>query len=131
MERECGVADLDKASRPAVSVATPLFDAPISSPQRAGNLAVQRRARDRSTSPDSARISAAAHRGLRSSAQPMDPATRAFMEPRFGQDFSQVRIHTGRDAAESARSINAVAYTVGRDLVFGKDQYAPHEGEGQ
>ena len=48
------------------------------------------------------------------------------MEPRFGHDFGQVHVHTDAPAAESARAVNAVAYTVGRDVVFGAGQYAPN-----
>ena len=61
------------------------------------------------------------HEVLRSSGQPLDPATRAFMEPRFGHDFSRVRVHCDAQAAESAQSVNALAYTVGhgRDLWAG------------
>ena len=62
---------------------------------------------------------------LRLPAQPLDPATRAFMEPRFGRDFSGVRVHTDVRAAETARAVNALAYTVGEDVVFGAGQYAP------
>jgi hypothetical protein len=51
--------------------------------------------------------------------KPLDPATRSYMESRFNHDFSQVRIHTDAGAAESARAINAVAYTVNQDVVFG------------
>jgi hypothetical protein len=47
------------------------------------------------------------------------------MEPRFGRDFSHVRIHRDAQAASSARAVDAHAYTVGRDIVFGRDQYAP------
>ena len=71
------------------------------------------------------------HDVLRSSGQPLDPATRAFMEPRFGHDFSRVRVHTDARAAESARAVNALAYTVGRDVVFGQGQYAPGTSAGQ
>jgi len=53
------------------------------------------------------------------------------MEPRFGHDFGQVRVHTGEQAAESARAVSALAYTVGSDLVFGAGQYAPGTSEGQ
>jgi len=49
------------------------------------------------------------HEVLRSSGQPLDAATRAFMEPRFGHEFSQVRVHTGAKADESARAVNALA----------------------
>jgi hypothetical protein len=62
------------------------------------------------------------HEVLRSAGQPLDAATREFMEPRFGHDFSRVRIHTNALAAESAASINASAFTVGPHIVFG----APH-----
>ncbi|RWX43114.1 hypothetical protein VT98_14592, partial [Candidatus Electrothrix communis] len=61
---------------------------------------------------------------LSSPGQPLDAATRSFMEPRFGQDFSGVRVHTDGKAAESARAVNARAYTVGRNVVFGRGQYA-------
>jgi hypothetical protein len=56
--------------------------------------------------------------------QPLDSATRNFFEPRFGYDFGHVRVHMGAEAAESARTVNALAYTVGRDVVFGQGQYA-------
>src|SRR6266571_6871566 len=49
---------------------------------------------------------------LSSSGQPLDSETRAFMEPRFGHDFSQVRVHTDEQAVESAQAVNALAYTV-------------------
>jgi hypothetical protein len=65
------------------------------------------------------------HNVLRSPGRPLDKATRAFFEPRFGHDFSKVRIHADDQAAESARAVSAVAYTVGRDVVFGAGQYAP------
>ena len=65
------------------------------------------------------------HNVLRSPGRPLDAGTRSFMEPRFGHDFSGVRVHTDEHAAESARSVNALAYTVGRDVVFGAGRYAP------
>jgi hypothetical protein len=71
------------------------------------------------------------HDVLNSSGQALDAGARAFMEPRFGHDFSGVRVHTDARAAESARSVNALAYTVGRNVVFGTGQYAPGTGEGR
>jgi Domain of unknown function (DUF4157) len=65
------------------------------------------------------------HEVLRSPGQPLDAETRAFMEPRFGHDFSRVRVHADARAAESARMVNALAYSVGRDVVFGAGLYAP------
>ena len=59
------------------------------------------------------------HDVLHAPGQPLDAATRAFMEPRFGHDFSKVRVHADARAAESANAVNAQAYTVGRDMVFG------------
>jgi Domain of unknown function (DUF4157)/D-alanyl-D-alanine carboxypeptidase/Succinylglutamate desuccinylase / Aspartoacylase family len=63
--------------------------------------------------------------------RPLDSATRALVEPRFGYDFSQVRVHTDAQAAESARAVSALAYTVGNNVVFGAGQYAPGTAEGQ
>lgn len=57
--------------------------------------------------------------------QPLDASTRSFMEPRFGFDFSRVRIHSDALAAESAAAINALAFTVGNHIVFGANQYMP------
>jgi hypothetical protein len=71
------------------------------------------------------------HDVLRSSGQPLETGTREFMESRFGQDFSGVRVHTDSRAAESARAVNALAYTVGRDVVFGEGKYAPQTQAGQ
>ena len=68
---------------------------------------------------------------LRSLGEPLDAATRTFMESRFGHDFSSVRAHTDAKAAESARAVNARAYTVGKDIVFGAGQYAPTTREGK
>jgi len=71
------------------------------------------------------------HDVLRSPGQPLDAQMRAYMEPRFGHDFSGVRVHTDARSAESARAVNALAYTVGRDVVFGTGQYTPHVNAGR
>lgn len=68
---------------------------------------------------------------LRSSGQPLDPATRTFMESRFGHDFSRVRVHTDAAAAASAQTVGASAYTVGRHLAFDQGFYAPHTPQGR
>ena len=65
------------------------------------------------------------HDVLRSSGQPLDPGTRAFMEPRFGYDFSRVRVHSDARAAQSAEAVNAQAYTVGSNIVFGANRGGP------
>jgi uncharacterized protein DUF4157/lysine-specific metallo-endopeptidase family protein len=68
---------------------------------------------------------------LRSPGRPLDTATRSFFEPRFGYDFGRVRIHSDSQAAASAQSIRASAYTVGRDVVFGASQFSPHTPSGR
>lgn len=71
------------------------------------------------------------HDVLHTPGQSLDTATRAFMETRFGYDFSQVRVHSGAKAAESAKAVDALAYTVGQNIVFGAGQYAPHMAAGR
>ena len=66
-----------------------------------------------------------------SQGQPLDPETRTIMESRFGYDFGAVRIHVGGQAARSARSVNAKAYTVGRDVIFGEGKYVPSTTPGK
>jgi len=68
---------------------------------------------------------------VRSPGKPLDSQTRAFMEPRAGHNFSKVRVHTDERAAESAEAVNALAYTVGNDVVFGRGQYSPKTPQGQ
>ncbi len=63
--------------------------------------------------------------------QPLDRDTRAEMETTLGHDFGDVRIHTGGKASESAKSVQAQAYTVGNDIVFGGDHYAPGTSTGK
>jgi len=53
------------------------------------------------------------------------------VEPRLGHDFSQVRVHNDKEAAESTKAVNALAYTVGRHIVFGAGQYAPQTHAGR
>ena len=65
------------------------------------------------------------HEVLRSSGEPLDDTTRAFMEPRFGRDFGDVRVHTGATASKSASAIGAAAYTVDRNIVFAPGYFAP------
>jgi len=68
---------------------------------------------------------------LDSPGRPLDAQTRAFMESRFGHDFGRVRVHADERADESARAVEASAYTVGDHLVFAAGRYAPHTHEGR
>lgn len=90
--------------------------------------ALQRNARSLGEAPA---VPAVVQDALQSPGQPLDSSSRAFMEPRFGQDFSQVRVHSDSRAAESATAVNALAYTVGSDVVFGSGQYAPQTDPGR
>ena len=63
--------------------------------------------------------------GLRGGGQPLSKSVRTFFESRFGHDFKNVRVHTNTVAASAASQINARAFTVGQDIVFGSEQYAP------
>jgi len=67
----------------------------------------------------------------RSQSRPLDPAVRLEFEPRFGHDFSRVRVHTDAHAAESAGRLAALAYTVGTDIFFAAGRYAPATAGGQ
>ncbi|WP_084387752.1 eCIS core domain-containing protein [Grimontia marina] len=68
---------------------------------------------------------------LASQGRPLDNQTRAFMEPRFGMRFSNVRIHDGANAAKSTDDIHAKAYTCGNHIVFARNQYKPNTDHGR
>jgi hypothetical protein len=68
---------------------------------------------------------------LSSSGRPLDSGARQFFETRFGHDFGRIRVHTGGLAAESATATNALAYTVGSNLVFSAGAYAPETEHGR
>ena len=68
---------------------------------------------------------------LRSGGHSLPGHVRAFFEPRFGYDFGRVRIHTDSLAAETASSVNARAFTLGRDIVFGAGEYTPETTVGK
>ncbi len=70
------------------------------------------------------------HDALQSPGRPLEPTAREYMESRFDRDFSRVRVHTGPRASESARSVNALAYTVGQDIVFTEGAYSPQSSSG-
>ncbi|MCR8557636.1 DUF4157 domain-containing protein [Mucilaginibacter sp. BJC16-A38] len=68
---------------------------------------------------------------LNSSGQSLPESCRQFFEPRFGHDFSNVKLHTDSVAAKSAQSINALAYTTGNNIVFNSGQYSPDSDNGK
>lgn len=76
-------------------------------------------------------VSGVVSQGLSGGGQPLDDSTRAYMEPRFGHDFSQVRIHTDARASESSEQIAARAYTVGSDIAFRSGEFSPGSSDGR
>ena len=99
-------------------------------PEREGKTLLRRHT-DSSANGGRATALPVVHEVLSEPGRPLDAPTRAFMEPRFGHDLGHVRIHTGRRAAESARAVKALAYTVGRDVVFGEGKFSPHTHAGR
>jgi hypothetical protein len=74
---------------------------------------------------------ASVERALASPGQPFEPGLRQEMEHRFGHNFSRVRVHLGAAAERSARDVNARAYTVGDNLVFGAGEFKPETPQGR
>lgn len=72
----------------------------------------------------------AVHAALRGAGRPLDSATRAFFEPRYGHSFADVRVHDDSLASRSAEALGARAYAVGRDIVFGASEYQPGSERG-
>jgi hypothetical protein len=83
--------------------------------------------------PGSARCAApaVALEAVRSPGAPLEPGVRGFMESRFSHDFGQVRVHADAKATQAAGAVNALAYTVGHDVVFKSGQYAPESERGR
>lgn len=84
-----------------------------------------------SSGPSAAPEATAARSQVQSGGRPLDAATRGFFEPRFGQNFSRVRIHNDHESASFARGINARAFTIGQHIGFAPGQYAPETTAGR
>ena len=69
-------------------------------------------------------VPASVDRVLARTGRPLEPALQKDMEQRFGHDFSRVRVHTDALAQQSALDVNALAFTVGHDIVFGVGQFS-------
>jgi Domain of unknown function (DUF4157) len=96
------------------------------------NAAIQRRADANSGRGDAIAAAESVPSILRNeNGHPLDAPTRAFFEPRFGRDFSGIRVHTSDAAAESARSVDAQAYTLGGNVVFAPGKYNPQTSGGR
>jgi len=90
---------------------------------------IQRRAEQ--PSQQSEEVPASVERVMASSGSPLPITVRKDMEQRFGQDFSQVRMHTGAAAEQSARDVNAKAYTLGNNIVFNRGKFSPETQSGK
>jgi hypothetical protein len=122
-------ASNDPLELEADRVADQVMTAPGHSATRRAPLQIQRYAGQVAGGANAA--PASVDRALAGSGRPLEPALRIDMEQRFGQDFSQVRVHTGSVAGQSAKDVNANAYTVGHNIVFGAGEFTPETSEGR
>ena len=99
--------------------------------KRASGKLLRPSAQPSTLDPQPAEVPPLVHEVLRSPGRPLDMVTRAFMEPRLGHDFSQVQVHADARSAESARAVDALAYTVGQHIVFAAGQHAPSTQSGR
>ncbi len=121
-------ASNDSLEQEADRVADQVSAAPAHSAV-SGAPRIQRYARPATGEVDTAPTSV--DRVLASSGRPLGPALQEDMEQCFGHDFSRVRVHSGGAAEQSARDVNAHAYTVGHDIVFGAGRFAPRTQKGR
>ncbi len=119
---------------PSVEAVAPWSRQPALRLQRsAGNQAVLQILRRSAMIPpaDAHHVPPSVRAALAGGGHPLGTADREFLEPRFGRDLGHVRIHSDAAAAESARSVGADAYTVGRDIVFAAGQHRPDTARGR
>lgn len=125
----------DPAEREADAIANAIVSpGPVPTIQRkcaacADEDHVQRQA-DAGSGPDRRAPAGLAEAQSLTAGRPLEPSARNFMEGRFGTDFGGVRVHAGAEASSAARAMDARAYTLGSDIVFGQDEYRPgtHDG---
>ncbi|MFL6672247.1 MAG: DUF4157 domain-containing protein [Massilia sp.] len=117
-------AEADRVAAQVLAAPAPGRGSPAPAP-----VQVQRAGADPARGVDS--VPASVGQALGEAGQALEPALEQDMGQRFGHDFSRVRVHTGGAAQRSARDINAHAYTVGHDIVFGAGRYAPATGQGR
>ena len=122
-------ASNDPLEQEADRVADQVLAAPAHSAVSGAAPRIQRLTRQ--AAGDAVTAPASVDRVLSGSGRPLDQALQQDMGRRFGHDFSQVRVHTGSTAEQSAQDINAHAYTVGRNIVFGAGSFAPGSHEGR
>ena len=121
------VEDEQLQGKPHTSMATPMI--PPQHEDREGDFP---RGKNTSTFTPTVtpRVSASIN-AMRGGGQPLSPSVRTFFEPRFGADFSNVRVHCDSRAAEAAGALNAKAFTVGNSIAFGPGHYSPMSNRGR
>ena len=119
----------DEYEQEADRIADQVLTAPTHSAVSGAPPGIQRYAGQATEGMDTA--PASLDHALASSGMPLEPRLRQDMEQRFGHDFSRVQVHSGGTAEQSARDLTARAYTVGRDIVFSVDRFAPGTIEGR
>ena len=122
-------ASNDSLEREADRVADQVLASTGSNAHRSAPLRIQRHAEQTVGATDNTPDSV--DRALAGSGKPLEPVLRQDMEQRFGHDFSRVRVHSDGAAEQSARDVNARAYTVGRNVVFAAGQFAPETHQGR
>jgi hypothetical protein len=134
LQPKLAVTDLDDPLEvEADAVAARIVGAPVSAKLPVTSFNQKQAFLQRQRVPQSASSSIPADAGqiLNSTGHPLDPVTRAFFEPRLGQDLSHVRIHVDQQASDTARTIHALAYTIGNDIAFADGHYSPHTDDGK
>ncbi len=122
-------ASNDPLEQEADRVADQVLAAPVHSAVSGSAPSIQRFTGQ--SAGDAGTVPASVDRVLSGSGRPLDPTIQQDMGRRFGHDFSQVRVHTGSVAEQSAQDINAHAYTVGHNIVFGAGGFTPGSHEGR
>lgn len=125
------VADRNQSATPTDEIALAALERPVAHAEAGEAIGIPLQ---RAASSELSEVSRALESqviALQGSGRPLPAADRAFFEPRFGADFSTVRLHTDTQAAQTARAINARAYTVGSNIVFGEGEYQPGGRDGQ
>ena len=121
-------ASNDPLEQEADQVADHVLAAPVHSSVNGAAPRIQRLTRQ--ATGDAVNAPASVDHVLSGSGRPLDPALQQDMGRRFGHDFSQVRVHTGSTAEQSAQAMNALAYTSGHNIVFGAGRIRARVAQG-
>jgi hypothetical protein len=127
---KCAEVDGVIQRKPIASTITPLVQRQSKEPEEEEEETLHRKETSSETSEAASDLEAQIN-GVKGGGQPLPESVRNYFEPRFGHDFSQVRIHTDARAAASARGEHAHAYTVGQHVVFDAGAYSPATPSGQ